>query len=49
MRRNWTTLLKIDGGNVFVNRAALAMLQAQLSAGQGPAFEVVETREAVAA
>lgn len=42
MRKKWTTLLKIDGGNVFINRAGLAMLQAQLAAGTGPAFEVVK-------
>lgn len=46
----WTTLVKIDGGNVLVNRAGIAMLQAQLTAGSGPVFEEVrpEMREAVA-
>lgn len=46
--RTWTTLLKIDGGNVFVNRVALAMLHAQLVAG--PTSRIVRgRREAVAA
>lgn len=45
--RTWTTLLRVDGGNLFVNRAALAMLQAQVAVGHGPAYRIIEPKEAV--
>lgn len=46
----WTLLVKIDGGNMYVNRAGWAMLSAQVNATGRPVVQVVrEERQAVAA